>query len=58
MQMNPIIEPMFIPMIAPRYTPKTPILSTIPSRYAKSMLKINSLKTVRTRDLNPEPMPW
>ena len=57
MQTNPAREPMFIPIIAPKYTPKTPILSGIASKYAKNMLNISSRNIVRPSDLKPEPIP-
>ena len=58
MKTNPITEPIFIPIIAPRYTPNTPIFKIIPKIYAHAMLKINSLNIVRARDLKPDPTPW
>ena len=57
MKAKPIREPMFIPMIAPRYTPKTPIPIVIPITYANAILNISSLKIVNASDLKPEPTP-
>ena len=57
MQIKPIKEPIFIPITAPKYTPKTPISKIIPIIYANAMLNINSLKIVNPSDLNPEPTP-
>ena len=57
MKTNPITEPIFIPIIAPKYTPKTPICNVIPIKYANDMLKTSSLKIVKDNDLKPEPTP-
>lgn len=57
MKTNPITEPRFIPIIAPKYTPKTPIFNVIPIKYANAMLKTNSLKIVNDNDLKPAPTP-
>ena len=54
---NPMKEPIFIPMIAPRYTPKMPIFNVMPKIYANVILRTSSLMTVRVKDLNPEPTP-
>ena len=57
MNIKPINDPTFIPMIAPKYTPNIPIFNVIPMMYAKAMLNTSSLNIVSDSDLNPDPTP-